>query len=142
MRTIFAKQKDITRNWYIVNAAGKRLGRVASKVATILRGKHKPIFSGHMDTGDFVIIINAEKVILTGKKRQDKIYYRHSGYPGALKSENFAKVIARKPLFPMEHAIKGMLPKGPLGRKLFNHVKIFSGDKHIHESQKPEILEI
>jgi len=142
MKTIFVKSKDVIRKWYIVDATGKRLGRVASKIATILRGKHKPIFSSHMDTGDFVIIINADKIALTGRKKQNKIYYRHSGYPGSLREENFAKIIVRKPVFPLEHAIKGMLPKGPLGRKLFKHAKIFSGDKHPHEAQKPEILEI
>ena len=140
MKTIFVKQKDVEKKWYIIDAAGKRLGRLATKVATILRGKHKPIFSPHMDTGDYVIIINAEKVQLTGRKKTDKVYYRHSGYPGGLKSEPFSKIIQRKPTFPMEHAIKGMLPKGPLGRKLFQHVKIYSGKDHPHKAQKPEEL--
>lgn len=140
MKTIFVKQKDVEKKWYIIDAAGKRLGRLAVKVATILRGKHKPIFSPHMDTGDYVIIINAEKVQLTGRKKTDKVYYRHSGYPGGLKSESFSKIIQRKPTFPMEHAIKGMLPKGPLGRKLYQHVKIYSGENHPHKAQKPEEL--
>jgi large subunit ribosomal protein L13 len=140
MKTIFVKQKDVEKKWYIIDAAGKRLGRLAVKVATILRGKHKPIFSPHMDNGDYVIVINAEKVQLTGRKRTEKVYYRHSGYPGGLKSESFSKIIQRKPTFPVEHAIKGMLPKGPLGRKLFTHVKIYSGGDHPHKSQKPEEL--
>ncbi|MBN2531440.1 MAG: 50S ribosomal protein L13 [Spirochaetales bacterium] len=140
MKTIFVKQKDVEKKWYIVDAAGKRLGRIAVRVATILRGKHKPIFSPHMDTGDYVIIINADKVQLTGRKKLDKIYYRHSGYPSGLKSENFTKVIQRKPTFPLEHAIKGMLPKGPLGRKIYQHVKIYCGENHPHMAQKPEEL--
>lgn len=142
MKTIFVKQKDVEKKWYIVDAAGKRLGRLAARVTTILRGKHKPIFSPHMDTGDYVIIINAEKVHLTGRKKTDKTYYRHSGYPGGLKSETFSKIIQRKPTFPLEHAIKGMLPKGPLGRKLFTHVKIYSGENHPHKAQKPEELSL
>jgi large subunit ribosomal protein L13 len=142
MKTIFVKQKDVEKKWYIVDAAHKRLGKIASKVATVLRGKHKAIYSPHMDTGDFVIIINAEKVDVTGRKRDGKVYYRHSGYPGGLRSESFAKMVKRKPTFPLEHAIKGMLPKGPLGRKFFRHVKIYAGDKHPHEAQKPEQLTI
>jgi large subunit ribosomal protein L13 len=140
MKTIFVKQKDVEKKWYIIDAAGKRLGRLAVRVATVLRGKHKPIYSPHMDTGDYVIIINADKVELSGRKRLNKVYYRHSGYPGGMKSETFSKIIERKPTFPMEHAIKGMLPKGPLGRKLFTHVKIYSGENHPHKAQKPEEL--
>ena len=140
MKTIFVKQKDVKKQWYIVDAAGKKLGRIAAKVATILRGKHKPIYSPHMDVGDYVIIINAEKIMLTGRKRANKTYYRHSGYPGGLKSESFSKVIARKPTFPLEHAIKGMLPKGTLGREFFRHLKIYAGENHPHEAQKPEEL--
>jgi large subunit ribosomal protein L13 len=142
MRTIFAKEKDIEQKWYIVDAAGKILGRVATKVAMVLRGKHKPIYAPHMETGDRVIIINADKVVLTGKKTSDKMYYRHSLYPGGLRSENYAKMLARKPKYPMEHAIKGMLPKGPLGRKLFKNVKVYAGEAHPHDAQKPEVLEI
>ena len=142
MKTIFVKQKDVKKKWYIVDAAGKRLGRIAVKVATILRGKHKPIYSPHMDVGDYVIIINAEKVLLTGRKKANKMYYRHSGYPGGLKTISFSKVIERKPTFPLEHAIKGMLPKGPLGREFFRHVKIYAGENHPHEAQKPEELTI
>jgi len=142
MRTIFVKPKDVEKKWYVVDAAGKKLGKIAVKVASILRGKHKPIFSPHMDTGDYVIIINAEKIHLTGRKKIDKMYYRHSGYPGGLKAEPFFKIIERKPTFPLEHAIKGMLPKGSLGRKLFQNVKIYAGEEHPHKAQQPEELKI
>lgn len=142
MKTIFLKEKDIEQKWYIVDAAGKTLGRVAVKIANILRGKHKPSYTPHMEVGDRVIVINAEKVAVTGKKRSDKLYYKHSGYPGGLRSENFEKMISRKPKYPLEHAIKGMLPKGPLGRKLFRNVKVYTGDSHPHMAQKPEVLEI
>ncbi|MBN1699426.1 MAG: 50S ribosomal protein L13 [Spirochaetales bacterium] len=141
MKTIFVKPKDITHKWYLIDAAGKRLGRVAVMAASIVRGKHKAIFSPHMDTGDFVIIINADKVDVSGRKRTDKMYHRHSGYPGGLKTESFTKVIGRKPTFPLEHAVKGMLPKGSLGRKLYKNIKIYAGESHPHEAQKPEILE-
>jgi large subunit ribosomal protein L13 len=141
MKTIFVRPKEIIHQWYLIDAKGKRLGRIAARVASIIRGKHKAIYSPHMDTGDYVVIINADKVDVTGRKRNDKIYYRHSGYPGGLKSESFSTIINRRPTFPLEAAIKGMLPKGRLGRKLFNHVKIYAGETHPHEAQKPEILE-
>ncbi|MBN2439771.1 MAG: 50S ribosomal protein L13 [Spirochaetales bacterium] len=142
MKTIFVKTKDIEKKWYIVDAAYERVGKIATKVATILRGKHKPTYSPHMDVGDFVIIINAEKVQLSGRKKDNKLYYRHSGYPGGLRSETFAKMIVRKPTYPLEHAIKGMLPKGPLGRDFFRHLKVYAGENHPHASQKPEQLSI
>ena len=142
MKTIYVKPSEVIHKWYLIDAAGKRLGRVATKAAYIARGKHKAIYSPHMDTGDFVIIINADKVSMSGRKASAKLYYRHSGYPGGLSSETFEKVIVRKPTFPMEHAIKGMLPSGPLGRKMFKHIKVYAGTEHPHEAQKPEVLEL
>ena len=142
MKTIFVNQAQVERKWYIINAEGKRLGKVAVKAATLLRGKHKPFFTPHQEIGDFVVIINAEKAELTGNKAEKKIYYRHSGYPGGLTSENYNKIVARKPEFPMEHALKGMLPKGRLGRKLFKNVKVYAGAEHPHAAQKPESIEI
>lgn len=142
MKTIMKKSDDHMTNWYIVDAEGRRLGRVAEKVASVLRGKHKPDFLYHQDVGDYVIILNAAKAELSGNKRKAKFYYRHSGYPGGLTTETYEKMVQRKPTFPMEHAIKGMLPKGPLGRKLFRHVKVYAGTNHPHVAQKPETLEI
>ncbi len=142
MKTIFVKPHEVERKWYIVDAAGKRLGRVAAKVASILRGKHKPIYTPHQEVGDYVIIINADKVVVTGNKRKDKLYYHHSGQPGGLRVESFEKVIQRKPTYPLEVAIKGMLPKNRLGRKLFKNVKIYAGEAHPHGAQKPEPLQI
>jgi large subunit ribosomal protein L13 len=141
MKTIFPNPKDIEHKWYLIDAEGKRLGRLAVRVADILRGKTKPTYSPHMDTGDSVIVVNAGKVVVTGRKKTDKLYHRYSGYPGGLTTETFGKVINRKPTFPLEHAIKGMLPKGPLGRRLFNNVKVYAGPSHPHEAQKPEKLE-
>ena len=142
MKTIFVKPKDITRKWYLIDAEGVILGKLAARVATILRGKHKPIFTPNMEVGDFVVVINAEKVVVTGRKEQQKMYYRYSGYPGGLTAENYSDMIKKKPTFPLEHAIKGMLPKGRLGRKLFNNVKIYAGPEHPHAAQKPEKIEI
>lgn len=142
MKTVFVNPKSVERKWYLIDAEGKILGRVAARVAMLLRGKHKPFFSPHQEVGDYVIVVNAEKVMVTGRKRTDKLYYRHSGYPGGLKVESYAKAIARKPTYPMEHAIKGMLPKNRLGRKLFTNVKIYSGPTHPHGAQKPERIEI
>ena len=122
MKTIFVNQKEITRKWYVIDAEGKILGRVAVAVADILRGKHKPEFAPHQEVGDYVVVVNAAKVNVTGNKMGDKMYYRHSGYPGALKSESLEKMIQRKPVFPLENAIRGMLPKNRLGRKLFKNV--------------------
>lgn len=138
MKTIFVKPGEIKRKWYLIDAEGKTLGHLAVRVVTLLRGKHKPIYTPHQEVGDFVIIINSEKVVVTGKKQTDKLYYRHSGYPGGLKVVNYAKIMARKPTFPIEHAIKGMLPKNRLGRKLFTNVKVYSGPRHPHGAQKPE----
>ena len=142
MKTIFLKQEDIERKWWIVDAEDKVLGRLATRVATLLRGKHKPSYAPHMEMGDWVIIVNAEKIRVTGNKENDKLYYRHSGYPGGLKVESYKKVINRKPTYPVEHAIKGMLPKGRLGRKLFTNVKVYAGPHHPHAAQKPEKFEL
>lgn len=138
MKTIFVKPGEIKRKWYLIDAEGKTLGHLAVRVVTLLRGKHKPIYTPHQEVGDFVIIINSEKVVVTGKKRTDKLYYRHSGFPGGLKVVNYAKIMARKPTFPIEHAIKGMRPKNRLGRKLFTNVKVYAGPRHPHGAQKPE----
>ncbi len=142
MKTIFVNQKDVVRKWFLIDAEGKTLGRVAVAVADILRGKNKPEFVPNMEIGDFVIIINAEKITVTGKKMRDKVYYRHTGYPGGIKSENLQKVLNRKPVFPLENAIRGMLPKNRLGRKLFNNVKVYAGSEHPHGAQKPEKIEV
>src|SRR4030042_3540421 len=128
-------KKDIKKDWYIIDAAEKPLGKVAVKASYILRGKHKPIFTPYLDTGDNVVIINAEKALMTGKKFMDKLYYHHTGYPGGLKSINYAKLLKKKPTHPMELAIKGMLPKGPLGRKLFRNLRVYKGDSHKQNSQ-------
>jgi large subunit ribosomal protein L13 len=130
------------RNWYVVDAANQRLGRLASEVASILRGKNKPTYTPHIDTGDFVIIVNAEKVDVTGKKRTQKLYRRHSGRPGGMKVESFAKLQARLPERVIEQAVKGMLPKNTLGRQLFTKLKVYTGPNHPHQAQQPEVLEI
>lgn len=142
MKTIFIKPKDVKRTWYVINAEGKTLGRVAAKVAYILRGKHRPYYTPHQEIGDFVVVINADKIKVTGNKQEGKLYYRYSGYPGGLRVEKYADVVAKKPTYPLERAIKGMLPKGPLGRKLFTNAKIYAGENHPHTAQQPEILEL
>ena len=140
MDTLFVKPKDVERKWYIIDAEGERLGRIAAKAAVLLRGKHKPAYAPHQDIGDFVIIINADKIQLSGNKKNQKVYYRHSGYPGGLTAEPFLKMIKRKPTFPMERAVYGMLPKGPLGRKMYTHLKVYAGSEHPHAAQKPEAV--
>ena len=137
MKTIFVKPAEVERKWYLIDASGKRLGRVASDAAMLIRGKHKALYTPHQEIGDFVVIINAEKAEVTGGKEQKKLYYRHSGYPGGLTAETYNQLLAKKPTSPMEKAIKGMLPKGPLGRKLFKSVKVYAGDRHPHSAQKP-----
>jgi large subunit ribosomal protein L13 len=131
-----------TANWYVVDAADQRLGRLATQIAMILRGKNKPEYTPFMDTGDFVIVINAEKVAVTGKKRFQKVYRRHSGRPGGMKEETFDKLQNRLPTRIVEHAIKGMLPKNSLGRQLFTKLKVYAGPDHPHQAQKPETLVI
>ena len=137
MKTFMAKSETVERKWYIVDAAGKPLGRVASKVAAILRGKNKPIFTPHVDTGDHVIILNADKVILTGKKLEQKMYYRHSGYVGGLKSTSARDMLANKPELMVYNAVKGMLPHNALGRAMVKKLRVYVGTEHEHAAQKP-----
>jgi large subunit ribosomal protein L13 len=132
----------IERNWYIVDAADQRLGRLASEIAMVLRGKNKPTFTPHLDTGDFVVVINAEKVAVTGKKRSQKLYRRHSGRPGGMKTETFEKLQSRLPERIIEKAVQGMLPKNTLGRQLFTKLKVYAGSEHPHAAQKPQVLTI
>jgi large subunit ribosomal protein L13 len=141
-KTFLPSDKTLEHNWYLVDAADQRLGRLASQVASIIRGKNKPTFTPHMDTGDFVIVINAEKVAVTGKKRSQKVYRRHSGRPGGMKTETFAKLQARIPERIIEHAVKGMLPKNSLGKRLFTKLKVYAGPEHPHAAQKPQELKI
>jgi large subunit ribosomal protein L13 len=142
MKTIFVKPREVQRKWWLVDAEGQVLGRLASRIVIVLRGKHKPIYAPHAELGDFVVVVNAEKAVLTGKKLQDKVYRHYSGYPGGLKTETLGKRLARRPTFPLEHAIRGMLPKGTMGRKLFRNVKIYAGANHPHAAQKPEKIEL
>ena len=142
MKTIFVKPKDVERKWWLVDADGQTLGRLASRISMVLRGKHKPVYAPHMETGDYVVVVNAEKVKITGNKREQKVYYRHSGYPGGLKTEVLGKLMTTKPTFALEHAIKGMLPRGKMGRKIFKNVKIYAGTEHPHGAQQPEKLEL
>ncbi|MBQ8074233.1 MAG: 50S ribosomal protein L13 [Clostridia bacterium] len=142
MKTFVPKTADIDRKWYVVDAEGMVLGRLASQVANILRGKNKPIYTPNVDTGDFVIIINADKVVLTGKKLDQKIFYHHSGYAGGLKETKYRKLMAEKPEVAVRHAVVGMLPKGPLGRQMAKKLKIYAGDQHEHAAQKPEVLKL
>jgi large subunit ribosomal protein L13 len=141
-KTFLPSVDSLERNWYVVDAADQRLGRLASEVAMILRGKNKATYTPHLDTGDFVIIINAEKVDVTGKKRSQKLYRRHSGRPGGMKTETFAQLQARLPERIIEQAVKGMLPKNTLGRQLFTKLKVYAGTEHPHQAQKPEVLQI
>ncbi|RKS76132.1 LSU ribosomal protein L13P [Actinomadura pelletieri DSM 43383] len=142
MRTYTPKPADIQRQWYVIDATDVVLGRLASQVAQLLRGKHKPIYAPHLDTGDFVVIVNAEKVALSGNKLEQKRAYRHSGYPGGLRSVTYADLLAKHPERAVEKAIKGMLPKNSLGRKMFGKVKVYAGPDHPHQAQKPEPFEI
>lgn len=141
MKSYIAKPKEIERKWYVIDAEGKVLGRLASEVAAILRGKKKPIYTPHVDTGDYVIIINAEKVKLTGKKLDQKYYRYHTGYPGGLKSITYRNMLDKKPEKVIELAVKGMLPKNRLGRQMFKKLKVYRGTEHKHEAQKPEVYE-
>ena len=138
MKTLLPKANQIERTWHLVDAQGKVLGRLATQVVRLLRGKHKPIYTPHLDTGDFVVIINAEKIVLTGKKLKDKVYYRHSGYPGGIKSTTPARVLKEKPERVLEEAIRGMLPKTKMGDALFRKVKVYAGGTHPHAAQRPQ----
>lgn len=142
MSTYSAKPESVKRDWFVVDAAGKTLGRLATEVATRLRGKHKPVYTPHVDTGDYVVIINAEKVAVTGKKASDKMYYHHTGFPGGIKEASFEKLIARKPEKVIELAVKGMLPRNPLGRAMFRKLKVYAGAEHPHTAQQPQPLDI
>lgn len=142
MRTYSPKPGDVERQWHVIDATDVVLGRLASQTAQLLRGKHKPIFAPHVDTGDFVVIINADKVALTGAKREQKIAYRHSGYPGGLKARNYTELLERHPEKAVEKAIKGMLPKNALGRQMARKLKVYRGAEHPHQAQKPQPFEL
>lgn len=142
MKTFVAKPETVQRDWYVVDAADKTLGRLAAEIALRLRGKHKPEYTPHVDTGDYIVVVNAEKIAVTGNKAKDKIYYSHSGYPGGLKDTTFEKLIAKKPEMVLEKAVKGMLPKGPLGRAMFRKLKVYTGAEHNHAAQQPQVLDI
>lgn len=142
MKTIFVKPASIEKKWYIIDAEGKNLGRVAVKAARILRGKDKPEYVPFQDLGDYVIIINAAKANVTGNKVEDKKYYRVSMYPGGIKEESYGEMLKRKPTYPMEHAVKGMLPSGKLGKRLFDNVKIYADENHPHKAQQPIAVEV
>lgn len=142
MKTFTATPETVTRDWFVVDADGKTLGRIATEIATRLRGKHKAEYTPHVDTGDYIIVINAEKVRVTGNKAAGKIYYRHSEFPGGLKSISFEKLIDRKPEMVIELAVKGMLPRGPLGRAMYRKLKVYAGVEHNHSAQQPQVLDI
>jgi large subunit ribosomal protein L13 len=142
MKTFSAKPQDIKQDWFVVNATDKVLGRLASQIALRLRGKHKPIFTPHMDTGDFIVVTHVEKIRVTGRKAEDKLYHRHSGYPGGIRTTNFSKMQARFPGRALEIAVKGMLPKGPLGYKMLKKLKCYPGDAHPHAAQQPKPLDL
>ncbi|WP_034802430.1 50S ribosomal protein L13 [Eubacterium sp. AB3007] len=142
MKSYIAKPAEVQRKWYVVDAEGKNLGRLSSEIASILRGKNKPTFTPHVDCGDNVIVVNAEKVAVTGKKLKDKIYVTYSGFPGGKKEITLAEMLAKKPEEVIKHAVKGMLPKGKLGRQMFKKLHVYAGPEHKHEAQKPEALEI
>jgi len=142
VRTFTQKQEEIERDWYVVDAEGETLGRLASRIAPILKGKHKPIYTPHLDCGDFVVIVNAEKVRVTGRKLDQKLYHRHSGYPGGLKSISLRDQLNRYPERVLQAAIRGMLPKNKLGRRMIKKLKVYAGDAHPHEAQQPKPLEL
>ena len=140
--TVSAKPAEVKRDWFVIDAEGKTLGRLATEVARRLRGKHKPIYTPHVDTGDYIVIVNAEKIQVTGNKAKDKIYYKHTGYVGNMKSISFEKLIVKHPERVIEIAVKGMLPKGPLGRAMYRKMKVYAGPEHNHQAQQPIALEI
>lgn len=142
MTTISAKPAEVTRDWYLVDAADKTLGRLASEIAKRLKGKHKPIYTPHVDTGDCIVVINAEKVRITGNKLNNKMYYRYTGYVGNLKSINLSEMLEKHPERVIENAVKGMLPKNPLGRAMFRKLKVYAGSEHKHAAQQPQVLEL
>ena len=140
MKTISAKPETVTHDWYLIDADGKTLGRMAAEIATRLRGKHKPEYTPHVDTGDYIVVINADKVKVTGNKAKDKMYHGHTGYPGGLKSISFEKLMQKAPERTIQSAVKGMLPKGPLGRAMFRKLKVYAGAEHPHAAQQPQEL--
>ena len=140
MKTYMANPDKIERKWYVVDAEGQTLGRLSAEIAKVLRGKNKPVFTPHIDTGDYVIVVNAEKVKVTGKKLDQKIYYHHSDYVGGMKETTLREMMAKKPEAVVELAVKGMLPKGPLGRSMIKKLHVYAGAEHAHEAQKPEVL--
>ena len=142
MKTYSAKAETVERDWFLIDADGKTLGRLASEIARRLRGKHKAVYTPHVDTGDYIVVINAEKVRVTGNKAKDKMYYKHSGYLGGLKEINFEDLIQKAPERVIETAVKGMLPKNPLGRAMFRKLKVYAGAQHKHAAQQPQVLEI
>jgi len=142
MKTFQAKKEEVEHKWYLVNAEGKVLGRLSTELVKVLKGKNKPTYTPHMDTGDFVVVVNAGKVTLTGKKMKDKIYYHHTGYPGGIKEMNAEKLLAKKPTEMIRMAVKGMLPKNSLGRQMLRKLKIYAGPSHPHDAQKPVPLEL
>ena len=142
MKTYSAKPQDVKRDWYVVDASGKVLGRLASALAHRLRGKHKPIYTPHVDTGDFIVVTNVDKIRVTGAKAQEKLYHRHSGYPGGIRTTTFAKAQERFPRRALEHAVKGMLPKGPLGYAMLKKLKCYPGPAHPHAAQQPKSLDL
>ncbi len=142
MKTFSAKPETVERDWYVVDATDKVLGRMASEIARRLRGKHKAEYTPHVDTGDYIVVVNAEKAHVTGNKRTDKTYYWHTGYPGGIKSRNFNKMVQESPIRIIELAVKGMLPRGPLGRAMYRKLKVYAGPEHRHAAQQPKPLEI
>ncbi len=142
MKTFSAKPETVKRDWYVVDADGKTLGRLATEIARRLRGKHKPEYTPHVDTGDYIVVINAEKITVTGNKAKDKMYYRHTGFPGGIKEISFDKLIAKKPEMVIEKAVKGMLPKNPLGRAMYRKLKVYAGPVHQHTAQQPQVLDV
>ena len=142
MKTFSAKPAEVRRDWFVIDATGKTLGRMATEIARRLRGKHKPEFTPHVDTGDYIVVVNAEKVAVTGNKQNDKMYHRHSGFPGGMKSMSFDKLVQRAPERIIEIAVKGMLPKNPLGRAMFRKLKVYAGPTHEHAAQQPKVLDI
>jgi len=142
MKTFSAKPETVKRDWYVVDADGKTLGRMATEIARRLRGKHKPEYTPHVDTGDYIVVINAEKVKVTGNKSKDKMYYRHTGFPGGIKEISFEKLIDKKPEMVIEKAVKGMLPKNPLGRAMYRKLKVYAGPDHQHTAQQPQVLDV
>lgn len=142
MKTFSAKADEVKREWYLVDATGKTLGRLATEIARRLRGKHKPEYTPHVDTGDYIVVVNAEKVQVTGRKTEDKMYYHHTGYVGNMKSINFADLRAKAPERIIEIAVKGMLPKNSLGRQMFRKLKVYAGSEHKHVAQQPQALEV